>query len=520
MNGSLFNSQNLGRTPFYFWYGMVVGGSEWEDNQKDEAISQHKIHDRDDVAGWGHRCKVAIMGYDPRIVDDKTAKNSELVMAEVMVPPTGGGGVGGPVMTPTLGNNSFVVGFFKDGVSAREPIIMGVLPNVSQSRMKPYDTPERTRYDATTGYRPGEDPVANDALWGDGDKMETGEKVRPYTIMLQAQKEDGDRSFGIPSIERCQGTSGALSGIQGLIQQMMNGINLVKSGVSSFTNAASDAAKNINAIMATTSNLISAIIRDTVGVMRGQVLNQVNDATKIALDLLPPNLVSPTIDTAIAPAIDGLTCVFNGIMNSARGLVGNFLGKLLGGAANSFLSTAGALVGDFLTNTLGGITSAIDGVISTIDSVAGKALEFLGNPLSALGSVFGLINIFGCQDLQYCPAITEWNFLYGTNKTSTSFSGGQTDVSSFYNPATSPTAEQSTAGAFPVLSGPPVMNVTGGGQEPAFQPQTTNSPQPISQLRAATAQREAAGPQVGQQANAEAQSFVNQERNIAATGNV
>jgi len=104
MTGSLFHSEHLGRTPFYFWYGQVVG--DWEGNQN------HEIHTRDDIPGWGYRIKVAILGQDPRVTSEG-ASNSELVMAEVLPPTTGGGGVGGGVQTPSIGNNSFVVGFYK-----------------------------------------------------------------------------------------------------------------------------------------------------------------------------------------------------------------------------------------------------------------------------------------------------------------------------------------------------------------------------------------------------------------------
>jgi len=511
MTGDLFHSEHLGRSKTYFWYGMVVGGSEWEDNQKDDAIDAHKIHTRDDVAGWGYRAKVAIMGYDPQLVEGEGIKNSELVMAEVMLPTTGGSGLGGPVNTPTIANNTFVIGVYKDGVSAREPIIIGTLPNVSQSRVKPYDFSETQRYIASTGYRPT-DPAANDALWAEGGAegqtpaMEAGEAARVDTVMLHAQKDDGSRKFMMPQTLNCKRkTSGALSAIQIIIQEVMSIINLSK--VSNFVSRASDALKNFRAIVTTAQNAIAGYVREIMADARNAALNLMNKTLDKVLSLIPGNFRSLTSNNLVNGALDALSCAFNKIMGAAKGFVGNFLNNVVGGAVNSLFSTASSMMGSFLTGTLGGVAGAVtggldaaQGVLSTasnlmtaggltdlasglLGSVGGLIGGIGGGISGALNILTGILSLFSCEEEASCATVNCWSPLYGdicasgaagSSSLSDSFKNqfGQSfssDNQSGTDTDTNDNLEQVYGDvrldSGPILSGPPTVSTIGGGRD-------------------------------------------------------
>jgi hypothetical protein len=511
MEGDLFHSEHLGRSKTYFWYGMVVGGSEWEDNQKDDAIDCHKIHGRDDVAGWGYRAKVAMMGYDPQLVEGEGIKNSELVMAEVMLPTTGGSGLGGPVNTPTIANNTFVIGVYKDGVSAREPVIIGTLPNVSQSRVKPYDFSETQRYIASTGYRPT-DPAANDALWAEGGAegqtpaMEAGEAARVDTVMLHAQKDDGSRKFMMPQTLNCKRkTSGALSAIQIIIQEVMNLVNLSKVG--NFVSRASDALKNFRAIATTAQNAIAGYVREMMADARNAALNLMNKTLDKALSLIPGNFRSLTSNNLVSGALDALSCAFNKIMGTAKGFVGNFLNNVVGGAVNSLFSTASSMMGSFLTGTLGGVAGAVtggldaaQGVLSTASNLmtaggltdlasgllggVGGLLGGIGGGISgALDILTGVLSLFSCEEEASCATVNCWSPLYGDICTSgASGSSGLGD--SFKNQFEQSFSSDNQSGtdtdtndnleqvygdvrldSGPILSGPPTVSTIGGGRD-------------------------------------------------------
>lgn len=506
MEGDLFHSEHLGRSKTYFWYGMVVGGSEWEDNQKDDAIDCHKIHGRDDVAGWGYRAKVAIMGYDPQLVEGEGIKNSELVMAEVMGSTTGGSGLGGPVNTPTIANNTFVIGVYKDGVSAREPIIIGTLPNVSQSRVKPYDFSETQRYIASTGYKPT-DPAANDALWAEGGAagqtpaMEAGESARVDTVMLHAQKADGSRKFMMPQTLNCKRkTSGALSAIQTIIQEVMNIINLSK--VSNFVSRASDALKNFRAIITTAQNVIAGYVREIMADARNKALNLMNKTLDKVLSLIPGNFRSLTSNKLVKGALDALSCAFNKIMAAAKGFVGNFLNNVVGGAVNSLFSTASSMMGSYLVGNLGGVASAVtggldaaQGALSTasnlmsaegltdlasgfLGSIGGLTGGIGGGISKALNILTGILSLFSCEEEASCATVNCWSPLYG-DICANGASGSSSLSDSFKNQFDQSFSSDNQSGndnleqvygdvrldSGPILSGPPTVSTIGGGRD-------------------------------------------------------
>lgn len=463
MNGSLFHSEHLGRTPFYFWYGQVVG--DWEGNQN------HEIHTRDDIPGWGYRVKVAILGQDPRVTSEG-ASNPELVMAEVLLPTTGGGGVGGGVQTPSIGNNSFVVGFYKDGVNAREPIVMGVLPNVSQSRMKPYSTPDSLRYDATTGYLPGIDRVATDAKLGEGPAssviMEFGEQARKYVVSLPDQLIDGAQAHLIPTTYRCNKNAGEMKGIQLIIQQAVNALNFIRTQGKSFKSAASDLTGNIQSIISSATNFVSSLVKSMMKKMRGFVINKINNGIKDVLNLVPPNLRSAASDGA-TQANDTISCVFNKVMGNIKNIIGKILSDLLGGAVNTAMCFAENVVGSFLSQVLGDLTSALDSALSQLEGILGKAVNFAGKILDVLDTVFGFFNIFSCQEELACPVVEEWSFWYGpknlSNDVSQNLSKLMQDLSDKADAALGNGAGGGAPSCSigPLLSGPPTISLIGGG---------------------------------------------------------
>lgn len=508
MAGDLFHSEHLGRSKTYLWYGMVVGGEEWEDNQKDDAIESHKIHTRDDVAGWGYRAKVAMMGYDPQLVEENGVKNSELVMAEVCLSTSGGNGLGGPVNTPTIPNNCFVIGAYKDGVSAREPVIIGILPNVSQSRVKPYDFSETQRYIASTGYKPT-DFVANDGLWAEGagegqtPAMEAGESARTSTVMLKAQKDDGSRKFMLPQTLNCKrNSSGTLSAIQTVIQELMNIINLSK--VTDFVSRASDALKNFKSIITTAQNVIAGYVRDILTDIRNTALNVTNKILGTVLDFIPGNLRSITNDAQTTGVLDAISCAFNKIMGTAKSFVGNFLTNIIGGTVNSLFSSASSMIGSFLVGNLGAAADAIGGGIDVAQGILSTASNLLtaegltdaiggllgsaggvlggigGKLLSGLDILTGALQLFSCEEEASCATINCWSILYGdvcasgASSSSSNLSDSvKNQVSQVFDNANGGTGADNDLeqvygdirlNSGPILSGPPTVSTIGGGR--------------------------------------------------------
>ena len=77
--------------------------------------------------------------------------DEQLPMAEVMYPITAGSGHAGSHQTPNIQQGNYVLGFFKDGFEAQQPVIMGVLGNNAQTALEGKD-PEKG-FGARSGYK-------------------------------------------------------------------------------------------------------------------------------------------------------------------------------------------------------------------------------------------------------------------------------------------------------------------------------------------------------------------------------
>ena len=152
----MFNNQISGKNDYYWFLGQIVDDTNWQGN------INSKIHKRDDVPGWGYRYKIRIFGRDTRTKD---VPDDQLEMAEVLLPVTAGSGHAGSVQTPNLRQGTFVVGFYKDGMDATEPVITGILANNSQTRVFPGDP--KFGYEPRSGYlgKNGGKPVSTKNIY-------------------------------------------------------------------------------------------------------------------------------------------------------------------------------------------------------------------------------------------------------------------------------------------------------------------------------------------------------------------
>ncbi len=111
----LLKSNFAGRDGFVWWIGRVAHPKYWKNT--DIVMSQS--------ADKGHRVKVRIIGYDSW--DDTELKDEDLRWAEVLSDPCVGSGQGTRGETMNLVGGETAVGFFLDGDSAQQPVVMGLL---------------------------------------------------------------------------------------------------------------------------------------------------------------------------------------------------------------------------------------------------------------------------------------------------------------------------------------------------------------------------------------------------------
>lgn len=103
------------------WFGRIVSSVSWQDNIE----ASH--FESENQKGWGYRYRVRYFGLHTG--DKNILPDDQLPMANVVLPITGGSGLGGFIDTPALSPGSIVTGFFLDGMAGQEPYIDGVLIN-------------------------------------------------------------------------------------------------------------------------------------------------------------------------------------------------------------------------------------------------------------------------------------------------------------------------------------------------------------------------------------------------------
>ena len=123
-----FNQGFIGQD-FYWWIGQVADDSYWRDN-----IIPGKFPSPETIKGWGYRYKVRIFGLHD--LGETAIKSENLPWANVMYPITAGAYLQNSGQTPMIRQGNIVFGFFLDGNSQQQPVIMGVLGNNSQTETR------------------------------------------------------------------------------------------------------------------------------------------------------------------------------------------------------------------------------------------------------------------------------------------------------------------------------------------------------------------------------------------------
>lgn len=523
-----YTNEHLSQNLFYYWYGQVLG--DWEGNEV------NKLHLRDgstssansppstpksntqsgisttSTSGWGKRYKVAILGRDPKIVSEG-ADNNNVAMADIILPVTAGSGLGGGVQTSNIAQNTFVIGFYKDGVNCREPVIMGILPNFSQTVCKPYNSNEETRYNPATGFNPSNAShyVPDYNIWTQKGKhiikeSNDGGFVNALDAHSIRQWEDGKISDLIPSTFKGKGAGGEMFGIAKILQDGVNLLNKIKNEPLDFLNTVSSLQKSIKSVKSTVTMFISTLMKNMMQKMRSFINSKINKISTSLVATFPPNLRYKT-SSAIEKTVDALNCIFNSIITKLTDIVGDLVENLLDKAVNVPMQVAEHFIGGSFTSILGditgGIASALGGITSlsktkpsnseaeerrrknrnrrnsssdqiivneersrrtgvgTTSQAAEGAEGGIGaKPLDALNLVFGFMEFLKCEKPAKNPTIDQWSFWYGANNFSPKSSQNVGDI--LNNIATTPnTLDSQSTG--PSLCEPPTIELEGGG---------------------------------------------------------
>ena len=422
MANDYFND-HTGLKSLEWWTGQVVDEKTWAGNEND------KIHKRDDIPGWGKRYKVRIFGRDPK---QKDTKDDELEMAEVLYPVTAGSGHAGAIHTANIRQGMYVVGYYKDGVDATEPIIMGVLGNNSQTRLYGGDPSEG--FIPRSGFKGlnGDKKVSTKNMYAEGPSsipFFEGIDLHGWLVHLVDQVKDGSPCEFIPKIQKCEGPGGGIRGIQSAIKNALALINRIKAEANSFMGAVSNLTSSINNVISSATGLITQMVKNIIDKMRGYVVNKINAGISDLMNLLPPNQ-RPGANQAAEKTTDILQCVFNKIIKGLLALVEKLLRDIVDQYINAPMCAAEQFLANLLNSVLGSITGAIDSALSGINSIFGAAMNFVGKVLDVLDIVSGVLKFLSCDEEQDCSMGDQWSFWNGASCVLDKVSAGLSSITS------------------------------------------------------------------------------------------
>jgi hypothetical protein len=257
-------------------------------------------------------------------------------------------------------------------------------------------------------------------------------------------EQDKDSKKTIPLSDVCKKNNSDAKGIQRILKNLINAIEELKkkfNQASAFANEVSEFSQQVQEKVFYAIEEISSYTKNILQGVRGYVLKTLQDQVKkIAPNLFPSENIE--LDEKTEKGLSLINCLFNRITSGLKGLLANLLSGLLDNLINAPLCAAENLLGNLLDSILGPITSTLQSIFGTFNSLVSGIQGFLEQGLSILGGVAGSLfdalefvagikQFFSCDDSQDCIEYNE------VSQNRSALPGG--DATSSTDPQSTPT---------------------------------------------------------------------------------
>ena len=369
IENSLMQSNFLGRDGFKWWVGQVA---------PEEAQGKQINGD-----GWGNRVKVRIMGYHPD--NEVELKNEDLPWAHILKSPEGGSGRAGRGNPTQILPGDNVLGFFLDGDTAQQPVIIGVFSSSTAaaeiSKDKQYSQPFVPYTGYTSKIKPNDNIAQSEA--GDQNKesspsnrqvdTETAEQITAATgkVTKVASSVLGTTiTFG--------DTSGARSAVTKVNGEIKNALKDFKNATPALKNKVlADASRNLASISTSmSSNMIKSTF-DNMAPMMNEGLHKIYKEKYGAVlaetgDIALAKKVASFAQKAKVPSIlnieNAIPCMMKNVTDKLEGNISDLLAPLLNNVQNF-----NDCIGDQFN------AGIMNSIIGSIDEAIGPMLGDLGD---------------------------------------------------------------------------------------------------------------------------------------------
>ena len=422
-----FNKHFVGRDGFQWWIGQIPNADVWQMN-----IPGTRVTGNNQVAGFGQRYKVRIMGYHTARSTD--LPDEDLPWASVMYPVTAGSGNNGSSQSVNLLQGDFVYGFFLDGEDGQQPVIMGVAGfNEYQAVMK--NVPD-AKFVPFLGLKPG---VVDNGFLPLGAQRQTQDQtviaqtnadgtpsnnIAIVAATVGLQDQDKATAEADDTTERQEEALAQPSECEplpiGKMQlQVRNSIQKIEKIRKSVYNVQSDILETVGNEQAKidkeiqkASEFIASSMKWVYEQVEAFITDKTNEALKTVYDLAMPNernLVKQTSKTIL----DSIACFFRKIMAQLVKLVGEFLKD----AVEKVINVPVCFIENFAGAVIGTVGGAVDGLFQGIEELIGGVGDIVGEGIDIAGDALGLLDnllsALSCDDRPECSKINKWNIRAG-----------------------------------------------------------------------------------------------------------
>ena len=354
---ALLKSNFVGKDGFRWWVGQVAPST----------AQGEQLAPKDGVKTWGNRLKVRIMGYHPFSKADLEDKN--LPWANIMLPSTSGTGGSNIATSVALRPGDVVIGFFLDGETAQQPVILG---SFARTEDVSQDLPsESMGFTAFTAYT-DKIPSPNGTLRKNESNQSTITSAEsPVTTGKNEDKIKASTTLGVVEVP-------ADACADNFVGKVSASLDNLLSGVGEGTDFLSDVASVTKEIQSLSTGAVSAMTESVYSEMIPVIQGGLENLYNAVLPIGGP-IAAVEAQKALIPQVAAL----QGNLECLPGKIVDGLGKTIRGmieqAVFEVVDTGTCiteqLVGSLLNGITNDIASSLDAPLEGLSDIIPKSFK-------------------------------------------------------------------------------------------------------------------------------------------------
>ena len=434
IEGSLLNSNFVGKDGFIWWIGQIAPASVWRNEMTDP-----DSRDGDNPLGtaWAYRCKVRVIGYHS--FDRNVLPDADLPWAHVMTTGADGAAQGGVGQTLRLTGGETAFGFFIDGEEAQQPVVVGCIHRNESVASFPLEdiSNELKPFSASRGklqQGPTQQRALNTVTQGSADTSPTplpnpGTNATPGKIptpsveptlsgsdkLTREDKASAKHAAILSSvtITRENGCNDNLIGkISSALNDFIGFIAVIQEFQGSYIDPIANTFVDITQSIKGFATRIIGIIKFVVNNMRSAIINLVTSLFRDFIAKILPLPQHAPVAEATKNIINIIFCLFENLLPKLLQFIENLLTNMVGRVINAPLCAAEEFTAGILGKMMEFLEDLLEPVMSGLDWLLG-GLSQISSVLSQVSSVAQqILNFIGCDQLKCKPAST-WKPLTG-----------------------------------------------------------------------------------------------------------